>query len=103
MSIVKKYALVGAAIMLVVSALGSILGPSPLNILFAPIMMVTTAPLRWAIFVIPGLDAIAAGGLFGVEGAFMNYRFFEMLVGWNVFIGAALGTMVGMMKQTKSP
>ncbi len=98
----KKYTLWGAAIMFVISALGAILGPSPLNLLFGSIMALTIVPLWWIIDIIPGLDAIAAGGMFGVEGWFINYPFYALLIGWNVCIGAALGALVGSIKQRKS-
>ena len=101
MNIIKKSTLWGAAIMFVVSALGAMLGPSPLNLLFAPIMMLTTAPLWWLIKIIPALDAIAAGGMFGTEGSFINYPFYALLVGWNVCIGSALGALVGRIKQRR--
>ncbi len=102
MNTITKNTLWGAAMMFVVSALGAILGPSPLNLLFGSIMALTTAPLWWVIKIIPALDAIAAGGMFGVEGSFINYPFYALLVGWNVCIGAALGAIVGSSKQRKS-
>ncbi len=101
MNIITKCALWGAGIMLIVSSIGSILGPSPLNILFAPILTITSIPLKYAILLIPGLDAIAAGGLFGAEDSFINYKFMALLVGWNVLVGYLAGLAVGLFIQNK--
>ena len=102
MNIVTKCVLWGAGIMLVVSGIGAILGPSPINILFAPILTITSIPLQIAISIIPGLDTIAAGGIYGVEGSFINYGFYALLVGWNVFVGCLVGWIVGVTLRNKS-
>ena len=96
MNIVAKCVLWGAGIMLVVSGIGAILGPSPINIFFAPILMITSIPLQIAIPIIPGLGAIAAGGIYGAEGSFINYGFYALMVGWNVFVGCLVGWIVGV-------
>ena len=101
MSIVRKGVLWGAGIMLVVSGIGAILGPSPINILFGPILTITYIPLEIVIPIIPGLDAIAAGGMYGVEGSFINYGFYAVMVGWNVFVGCLVGWLVGVALRNK--
>lgn len=86
MSTVIKGMWWGVGIMAVVSILGSLLGPSPLNIIFAPILSITSIPLAGYL--------TSVGGVYG-EG--LNLVVVAVFVGWNIIVGGVIGAIVGRL------
>ena len=75
----------GAGIMGVAGLLGSVLGPSPLLLPFAPLISVAYAPFALATSAL-GLPAGLANLGLGGKAAF---------VVWSVLLGAAAGCLIG--------
>ena len=79
--------------MVAVSVLSTFLGPSPLNIVFAPI----TAVVFMLLYAIPGLSGLVAGGLGSGATAKITFIVFSAVIG--AIIGVIVQAVVGMFKR----
>ena len=99
MNHILKYIYWGAAIMFVVSAIGLILGPSPLNLIFAPILGITFPLLKIISTPFTTIQEILSGGVYGSSHGF--FTVFILLTGWNTLLGALGGWIVGTIVRWK--
>ncbi len=99
MNIITKYICWGAAIMFAISAIGLILGPSPLGLIFAPILGITFPLLKIISTPFASIQAILSGGFYGSPHGF--FTVFILLTGWNTLLGALGGWIVGTIVRRK--